>query len=80
MSSTTRDTIKHLVEDHFHRNGRLTEGEPIVAISASHKLHWANQAGISIEEVENHLNAVCEPAAPPTDFEVVPSYRMKGTA
>ena len=77
MANPTIQTVQQLVAHHFEQNGTVVEGERHVAISASHKLHWANEAGIEFAEVESYLQEVREPIEPENKFQAVANYRLK---
>lgn len=77
MHDQTIETIDQLVEHHFDANGIEKNGRRVAAISASHKLHWANAAGVPIDAVEQRLVNTCERIGDADQFAAVPRYAAK---
>lgn len=85
QETTTRNDEHHphrelsrLIEEHFEKAAEdEDQGHPVAPVSASDKLHWANKAGVNLQEVDQRLNAMCDPVIRPSRFSAVDRYRLR---
>jgi len=77
MDTNQTKQIDNLILDHFQQNPAGDNEELVAAVSASHKLQWANSAAVGYEEVEDRLDQLCEYLGDEHEHSAVPRYRWK---
>ena len=77
MDTNQAQQVDNLIVDHFQENPAGDDDQLIAAVSASHKLQWANSAAVGFEEVESRLEQLCEYLGEEDEHSAVPRYRLK---